>query len=90
MKPFMKQVFNLSHIQTLSDTPQQTTFENIVTKGKTVQDEQLFPFATIFQHYLIIQLSFIEIFNIFAIIFSKFSTADVLYIGTGLIYIFLS
>ena len=50
---------------------QQTTFELIVAKGE------------ISHLYLSIKLSFMEIFQVFVIMFLKSSAADLLYVGKG-------
>ena len=63
---------------------QQTTFENIVTKGEIFHTKQLLHLTQCFQLYLIIELSFMENFQIFARILSKSSAADFLYGGKGL------
>ena len=62
---------------------QQTSFENTVTKGEIAQNEQFLLWPKYFQLYLIIMLLFIEIFPIFAKMFSKSSAADFLYMGKG-------
>ena len=55
---------------------QQTSFENIVTKGEIAHDEQFPLLPQCFQLYLIINLSFMEIFRMFANMFSKPYAAD--------------
>ena len=59
---------------------QQTTFENTVAKGEIVHYEQFLHLPQCFQLYLIIQLSFIEIFHVFAYMFWKSSAADLMYV----------
>ena len=47
----------------------QTTFENLMTKGEIIHDEQFHSLTQFVQLYWNILLTFIEIFNIFASIF---------------------
>ena len=54
----------------------QTTFENIVAKGEIAHDEQFLLWPQYFQLYLMIKLSFMEIFQVFFTMFSKSSAAD--------------
>ena len=56
---------------------QQTTFERIVAK------EEIAPFVTIVQLFLIAKLSLIEIFHVFEYRFPKSCAADLLYVGKG-------
>ena len=70
-------LLTLSHLQTHL---QQTTFENIMAKGEIAHDEQFPLFPQCFQLYLMIKLSFMELFHIFAIIFSKSSAAELSYV----------
>ena len=62
---------------------QQTTFENIVTKGEIAQDEQFHLLPQCFQLLSVIILSFIEISLVFAGYFLNSSAADLLYVGKG-------
>ena len=59
---------------------QQTTFENIVAKGEMAHDEQFHLLSQSFQLYLIIKLSFMEIFHAFANMYFEMSTVDLLYV----------
>ena len=56
----------------------QTIFENSVAKGEIVHDEQFLLWPQCFQDYLTIKLSFMEIFQVFVVMFSKASAADLL------------
>ena len=58
-----------------------TTFENFLAKGEIAQDEQFPLLPQCFQLYLIIKLSFMDIFLFFFPLFSKSSAADLLYVG---------
>ena len=58
-------------------------FENIVAKGEIAHDQQFLLWPQSFQLYLIIKLSFMEIFQVFVTMFSKSSAADLLYVGKG-------
>ena len=60
---------------------QQTTFENFVTKGEIAQ--QFLLLSQCFQLFLMIKLSFMEIFHIFANMFLKTFAAELLYVGKG-------
>ena len=62
---------------------QQTIFENIVAKGGFALIKQFLLLPKCFQLFIIIVLSFIEIYHIFAKMYSKSSTADFLYVGKG-------
>ena len=75
-KPFPTYRRILTHLQ-------QTTLENIVTKGEIAHDEQFPLLPHCFQLYLIIKFSFMEIFHIFADMFSKSSAAELPYVGKG-------
>ena len=59
---------------------QQTTFENILTRG---ENEQFLLLAQCFQIFSIIKPLFMEIFHVFANIFSRSSSADLFYVGKG-------
>ena len=59
---------------------QQTTFEKIVTKEEIAHDEQFLPLPKCFQLYLLIPHSFIEIYHILALMFSKLSAADLSFV----------
>ena len=59
------------------------TFENIEAKGEIAHDEQFLLWPQCFQLYLTIELSFMEIFQVFVTIFLKSSAADLLYVGKG-------
>ena len=51
------------------------TFENIGAKGEIAYGEQFLLWPQCFQHHLTIKLSFMEIFQVFVIVFSKSSAA---------------
>ena len=55
---------------------QQTTFENVVAKGEIAHDELFHILPQCFQLYLMFKLSFMEMFHIFANMFSKSSAAE--------------
>ena len=55
-----------------------------MAKGEIDHDEQFTLLPQCFQLYLMIKRSFMEIFHIFANMFSKLSAADLLYVGKGL------
>ena len=59
---------------------QQTTFENIVTKGEIAQNEQILILPQCFQFYSIIVPLIIENVHIFAKMFLKSSAAYLLYV----------
>ena len=59
---------------------QQTTIKNIVTKGEIAVNEQFLFCPNVLNS--IIKLSFAEIFQIFAYIFSK-PSAYLMYVGKG-------
>ena len=66
---------------------QQTTFENIVTRGDIAHNEQFLILPQCFQLYLIENLSFIAIFHFFVNKFWKSSAADLLAVNEkGLTY----
>ena len=62
---------------------QQTSFENIVTKGEIAHGEQFIPLSQYFQLLSKIKLSFIKIYHSSNHMFSKSSAADVLYVGNS-------
>ena len=67
---------------------QQTTFENVVTKEEIAQDEQFLLLTQCFQIYSISMSTFRKIFHLIVEMFSKSSSADLLYTcGKLLIYI---
>ena len=55
--------------------PQQTTFINIVTKEEIAQNEQFLLLSQCLQLFLIIKLSFMEIFHVFVGMFQMSSAA---------------
>ena len=59
---------------------QQKTFENIVVKGKITHDEQFPHLPQCFQLFSAIKSRSIEIFYVLAVLFSKSSAADMLYV----------
>ena len=63
--------------------PQQTTFENTVTRGQIAQNEQIILLSQCFQLYPIIILLLLESFHNFENICSKSPAADLLYVGKG-------
>ena len=56
------------------------TFEKIVTKGEIAHNEQFHLLPEYFQCYLIVKPSLMEIFHMFAKVFSKSSAADLFYV----------
>ena len=62
------------------------TFENIVTKEEIYQNEQFLLLPQCFQLFLIINLSFMEIFHVFLNMFQMLAAADLLYVGKGLMF----
>ena len=56
------------------------TFKNIVAKGENAHDEIFLLWPQCFQLYLTIKLSFMEIFQVFVTMFSKWSAADLSYV----------
>ena len=64
----------------LSDASEQTSVF-IVTKEEIAQIKQFLVLPQCFQLFSVIILSFIEIFHVFALLFSKLSAADLLYVG---------
>ena len=60
---------------------QQTAVKNIVTKGEIAHHEQFLLLSQCFQLYSIIKLLLMEIFQVYANMFSKSSAADLLYVG---------
>ena len=71
--------FTLSHVWTLSDASAAATFVYIVKKGEIAHGEQFFFLPLCFQLYLISKPLFIEIYHVFANLFSK-SSAAVLFV----------
>ena len=71
----LRHLLTFSHIQTLSKA------SNIVAKEGIVHNEQCFLLPQCFQLYLILKLSFMELFHVYAnklSMFSKPSAADVI------------
>ena len=64
---------------------QQKTFEIKVAKGEIAHNEQFLHLPQRFQLNSIIIISFIQISYILDVIISKLSTADLLYVGKGLL-----
>ena len=62
---------------------QQTTFENIVTKGGIAQNMHFLLLPQRFQLFSVIIPTFIELFHVFASMFSESSAADLFYVGKG-------
>ena len=62
---------------------QQTTFENIVTKGEIAQNEQFLLLPQCFQLFSVIILTILENFHIFELTFLKSSAAGLLYVEKG-------
>ena len=60
------------------------TFENIVAKGEIAHDDQFPLLPQCFQIYLMIKLSFTEIFHIFSIILFKLVCCRIVVCGKGL------
>ena len=77
--------FSLSHLhcKRILMQQQKTTFANIVAKGDIAHDEHFLFWPQCFQLYLTVDLSFLEIFQVFANMFSKSSAADLLYVEEG-------
>ena len=61
----------------------QTTFENTVTKGEIAQNEQFPLFPQYFQLFSFIVPLFMEISDNFTNMFSKSSSAEMLYVRKG-------
>ena len=59
------------------------TFDNIGAKGEIAHDEQFQLWQQCFQLYLTIELSFTEIYSVFATMFSKLSATELLFVGKG-------
>ena len=70
----------------LSKTSAADDFKNIVTKREIVHNGQVFLLPQCFQLGSIILLSFMEMFHIFATMFSKLHAVDLLYVGKGLLW----
>ena len=68
----------------LSASLQQMPFEKHCGKGEIAHHEQFHHLPQCFQLYLIIKLSLMEISHILNKMFSKSSSADLLYVGKGL------
>ena len=62
---------------------QQTTFENTVKKEEFAKKEQFLHLSQCFQLFSVIIATFIELFRVFATMFSKSSAAELLYVVKG-------
>ena len=58
--------------------------KTLLAKGEIAHHEQFHHWPQCFQLYLTISLSFLEMFQVSVIMFSKSFAADLLYVGKGL------
>ena len=73
----------VSHIKKLSDTSAADDFWHDSAKTEIAQNEQILLLSECFQLFSEIIPTFIELFPVFAWMFSKWSAADLLYVGKG-------